>query len=140
MKNRAVTALAVIAFLAMAAGTSLFSQDAPAVPRPSAIVRNGGFDEKWTGWSATNQGTLDEKVVYEGAASLRMDSTSFADGMGPVQYLDLKPGTRYVVSFAIKLKDVVPNRKDRYYPYGSCGAYLQFWGGYYRTRIFSAFR
>ena len=129
MRNSVLLALAVAAVLATAVGTSLFSQDMPAASRPVTIVTNGGFDDNWTGWTATNQGTLDEEVVYDGPASLRIDSTSFVDGRGPVQYLDLKPGTRYVVSFATKLKDVVPNKKDRYYPYGSCGAYVQFWGG-----------
>ena len=135
MRNSALPALAVIAVLAMAVGTSLFSQDIPAASRPVTIVRNGSFDDNWTGWVATNQGTRDEEVIYDGSASLRIDSTSFVNGRGPVQYLKLKPGTRYVVSFAVKLEDVIPNKKDRYYAYGSCGAYLQFWGGHGCQRI-----
>ena len=93
------------------------------------LVANGGFEAALAGWHGGTALDVDRTVVYDGTASLRVHSEVFAESCGPVQYVDLKPNTRYAVSFAVKVQDLVPNAKDRYYRYGSCGAFLRFRGG-----------
>ena len=125
------TRAAMCAALPIAMAGLVFAGDAPraATTTVRPLVKNGGFEEALAGWGGRKHISIDRMVVYDGAASLRIQCGEFGRSAGAVQYLDLKPNTRYAVSFAVKLKDVVPNAKDRYYHYGSCGVFLRFWGG-----------
>jgi hypothetical protein len=64
---------------------------------PNLIV-NGGFEQDLTGWSGwASSVTIAQDAAYEGAKSLKA-----SPGQGGMQFIPLKPGTAYKLSFYAK--------------------------------------
>ena len=115
-------AVCVCFFLCLAAAA--FGEDG------GSVVKNGGFEQGLDGWLGKREGVaIAQDFRYSDAAGLRLLGNP-TGRVGQVQYLPaMKPNTAYRVRYAVKTKDIVPNKEMPEYKWGTCGAYVNVWAG-----------
>ncbi|MBN1671631.1 MAG: sigma-70 family RNA polymerase sigma factor [Kiritimatiellae bacterium] len=107
-------------------------REARPATRDGNVVRNGGFDERDdrkkaapAHWASEHLGTrmvLDRRFRYAGSAALKVEGDITNSVKALQQLAGLKPNTRYRLRFAVKTENIVPDKGNRYYDWGACGA------------------